>query len=66
MSQAPVEFGPGDDITLGNHAMSPKGTLMNILPGTNPPIWNVKMQDGSILSVYEGALTLRLKALPEE
>ncbi len=62
MTNAPDAFGPGDDITLGTHAASPKGTLMNIVPGTQPPIWNVKMQDGSILSVYEGALTLRQKA----
>ncbi len=62
MTDSPAAFGPGDDITLGTHAASPKGTLMNIVPGTNPPIWNVKMQDGSILSVYEGALTLKQKA----
>ena len=66
MTDSPVEYGPGDDITLGTHPASPKGTLMNIVPGTNPPIWNVKMQDGSILSVYEGAMTLKQKAHPRD
>ena len=62
MSDSLQKFEPGDDVTLGTTAASPKGTLVSLVPGANPPIWNVKMQDGSFLSLYEGALTLRRKA----
>ena len=59
MTEPGHRFAPGDDITLGERPDSPKGTLVSLVPGAVPPIWNVKMQDGSFLSIYESALILR-------